>query len=139
MLVLKIIGAALVLLLLFGLMVKLNVYTYEKYKYEFFTETTFGIYIVIYGSAFLGYKWYLNSLSDDKDIINGIVVMVISSLIFLGTMIYNIRITNFFFGLVFTIIQAVLFIPFCVIGLIVIALAIAFFSQSKPTYQINNK
>lgn len=139
MLVLKIIGAALVLLLLFGLMVKLNQYTYEKYKYEFFTETTFGIYIVIYGSAFLGYKWYLNSLSDDKDIINGIVVMVISSLIFLGTMIYNIKITNFFFGLVFTIIQAVLFIPFCVIGLIVIAFAIAYFSQTKPVYQINNK
>jgi len=138
MLVLKIIGAALVLLLLFVLMMKLNVYTYEKYKYEFFTETTFGIYIVIYGSAFLGYKWYLNSLSDDKDIINGIAVMVISSLIFLGTMIYNIKITNFFFGLVFTIIQAVLFIPFCVIGLIVIAFAIAFFSQTKPVYQVNN-
>ncbi|WP_321313649.1 hypothetical protein [Halarcobacter sp.] len=137
MLVLKIIAVAIALFLLFGLMMKLNEYAYKKYSYEFFTETTFGIYMTIYASAYIGYEWYISSLKDEKDILNGIVVMVISFLIFLGTAIYNIKSTKFLFGLVFTIIQAILFIPFCVIGLIVIAFAIAYFSQTKPVYQVN--
>lgn len=137
MLLLKIIGIMLFLLLLYLLMEKINKFTLKKYSYEFFSKDLLGVYIVIYAGLFFGYKWYLNSLVNNTDILNGIILMSIASLIFLTILIKNIKSTTFYFGLLFTIIQAILFIPFVISGFIVILMLFAYFSQTKPVYNIN--
>ena len=134
MIVLKIIGIVVFLLLVYGLMEKLNNYTYKKYSYEFFTLSTLGIYIAIYCGLFFGWKWYLKS--DDP--LNGILVIAIALAIFAFVFIQNIKKTTFKFGFFFTFVQAILYIPISVVGLIVFLCAIAFFAQAKPVYRIDD-
>jgi hypothetical protein len=137
MLVLKIIGVALALFLLYKLVMKINEYTNKKYSHIFFDEITTGVYIAIYAAIYLGYQWYLNALETSNDPLNGLVVISIGILTFICILIYNIKRTKFLFGLVFTFIQAVLLIPFCLIGVLMILGLLALALDAKPVYHID--
>ena len=138
MIVLKIIGIIIFLALLYLLIEKLNTYTYKKYSYKFFTESTLGIYMVIYCGLYIGKEWYISALHSKGDILNGIVIIVIALLIFLFVLISNIKKSNYLFGFFFTFVQAILFIPFCIIGIFFILIVAAFFAQAKPVYRIDD-
>lgn len=133
MLVLKIIAIGIFFLFLYVLMERINLFTQKKYSYKFFSESLLGVYIIIYAGLYFGYEWYLKS----TDPLNGIVVMIVAMLIFIFLLIKNIKNTSLSFGLGFTFIQAVLFIPFCALGFMIIVAMIVYFSQTKPVYKIN--
>lgn len=137
MLVLKILGVGLSLLLLYFLLLKINDYTDKKYSHEFFNEIIAGVYIAIYAAIFIGYQWHLSALNDSGDPLNGIVVIAIGVLIFICTLIYNVKKTKFLFGLVFTFIQAILLIPFCALGAIFILIVVGSYLNAKPVYSID--
>lgn len=137
MFVLKVIGVIVSLCLLFLLMFRLNIYTFNKYKYEFFTQTSFGIYMVIYCGIFFGYRSYENALRVNGDELNGILIIAIALLIFIAVLINNIKSTSFYFGIAFTTVQSLLYIPICIVGFFALLAAVAFFSQTKPVYRVN--
>ena len=137
MLVLKIILFLFLVALIFFILNKINEFTYKKYQYEFFTLEYLFAYTCILGLAYWGYDWYNEALESDGDILNGIVIIIISSAIYLFVLINNIKKSNFFFGLIITIFQTLVFLPFSFIAIIVIFLALLFLSGTRPVYNLN--
>ena len=137
MLVLKIILFLSFIALIFFILNKINEFTYKKYKYEFFTLEYLFAFTCILGLAYWGYDWYNEALKSDGDILNGILIMVISSASYLFVLINNISKSSLFFGLIITILQTIVFLPFSFIVVIVIFLALLFLSGTRPVYNVN--
>lgn len=137
MLILKIVAGIVCLLLLYSVMVKLNSYTYKKYSYEFFTELSVGMYVVIYCGFYFGWEWYINALTENSDTLNGILLIVIALCLLIYMIIKNIKNTSVLFGSLFTLIQMVLMIPISAVALIFLIGLIAFYAQAKPVYNID--
>lgn len=137
MLVLKVILVLAVGALIVYLLNKINILTAKKYKCEFFSIEYFSIFLCIFGLAFWGYDWYFDALKAKGDTLNGILIMAFTSIIYLLVLISNIRKSNFFFGLLITILQTIVFLPLSAAVLIVAIITLLFLSQTRPVYVLN--
>ena len=138
MLVLKIIGILIVAFLIYLLIIKVNEYTIQKYRYEFFNMANFLISAVGYGLLYFGYKWYMSALEKNQDILNGQILIGIGVILILTVIYYNIKNTSGPIGLVLSLIQAPIYSALAVFSLVALIAAIAFFSETKPVYNIND-
>jgi len=141
MFVLSIIGGIIGLVLLFGLVERINTISYRDSKYEYFSTTTAGFVVVGYYFLFFGYSFYETaSHATHGDIFNGIILMIIGAIL-VGINIFN----NYTYEkgrgirvLLFTVIQLVIYVGLAFVGIFIVAIAIAALAQTKPVYVLNN-
>ena len=95
--VLIVVGVVLFLFFLFLIINYSNDKTYEKYKYEFFSWNTYILYSILYVLIYFGRNWYLESLKDHGDILNGILLIIFGICLLIYALINNIKITKSFF------------------------------------------
>jgi len=137
MLVLKIIGILAALFVTHLIIDYLNKYTDKKYNYEFIDWNSYFIVAISYVFIFIGEKAYSHAVESSGDILNGQLLIGIG-IIGLITMLYlNIKNTNFLVGILGTLFQFAIYGVLAVVGLIALLLAGAFFSQTKPVYNLN--
>ncbi|HIQ27733.1 MAG TPA: hypothetical protein EYH42_04460 [Sulfurovum sp.] len=118
MLVLKIIGILIAAFLVYLLIVKVNEYTIQKYRYQFFNMANFLISAVGYGLLYFGYKWYMNALEKNQDLLNGQILIGIGVILILAVIYYNIKNTSGTTGLAFSLIQAPIYSVLAVFSLL---------------------
>lgn len=141
MLVLKIIGGLLILaLVLFSLLI-FDEHCDEKFEHRFFKFSSFVILAVSVGVIQIGKMWYESSLESGSDTLNGLVLMIVGGLILLGVVLYNLKETNFVYGLFGSTIQISIFGTLALISLPIFAvfavLSIIGSFAAKPVYIVN--
>ncbi len=138
MLVVKIIGFLVATYLIFMLVVKINDYTRDKYRYDFFNMTNFTISAIGYGLLYFGYIWYMKALDKHGDVLNGQILIGIGIILLLGVIYLNVKNTSLSAGVSLSIVQAPIYSVLSIIALFVLLASIAFFSETKPVYNIND-
>jgi hypothetical protein len=137
--VLIVVGVLLFLFFLFVIINYSNDKTYEKYKYEFFTWNTYVLYSILYVLIYFGRAWYLESLKDHGDILNGILLIIFGICLLIYALINNIKITKSFFkGLAFSSFQLFVYAPLSIVGLIALIGILGAASQARPVYRIDD-
>jgi hypothetical protein len=139
MTVLKIIGIFLFIGLIYFFIIKINSFSYKKYKYDFFSNELFFLYCIIYALLFFGYDLYVDAVKEKGDILNGILLFAFGVILLAIRLVLNIKIAKFFLGLFFTIVQFIIFIPIALGGLIVLIVILLIATQIKPVYNVNSK
>lgn len=139
MTVLIILGVIIVAIVLYILIDKFNVYTYNKYRYEFFDMTNISTLSVAYIAIFFGYRWYESALIKDGDTLNGILVCSIASIVIMFIIIRNIKATSLLMGIFGSLFLLVVTVPIAAIGLFVFFALMAFASKTTPTYSLNSR
>ena len=133
------VGVVLFLFFLFVIINYSNDKTYEKYKYKFFTWNTYVLYSILYVLIYFGRAWYLESLKDHGDILNGILLIIFGICLLIYALINNIKITKSFFkGLGFTLFQLFVYAPLSIVGLIALIGFLGAASQARPVYRIDD-
>lgn len=138
MLVVKIICFLVAMYLVFMLVVKINDYTRDKYRYDFFNMTNFTISAIGYGLLYFGYIWYMKALDKHGDVLNGQILIGIGIVLLLGVIYLNVKNTSLSAGVSLSIVQAPIYSVLSIIALFVLLASIAFFSETKPVYNIND-
>ncbi|MEA2091281.1 MAG: hypothetical protein U9O83_02815 [Campylobacterota bacterium] len=137
MLVLGIILAVIVAILVYMLTQKIDGYTYTKYEYEFFTTDKFLTFFVAYLLLYFGNDWHEQALKASEDPLNGIVLIFIGALLILVNIYNNINNTSFILGFSVSIFQLVLFGVCSFFAFFALIVAVAFFANTRPVYNIN--
>ena len=138
MTVLYIIGALLVIALIFALVAKINAFSENSYKYEFFTWGNLAFTTVSYITLYFGRKWYLTELIlKDGDTLNGLILIGIGVLMILGLLFTHIKNTNFIFGFIIGLLQLVLYVPASILGIFAFLIAAAWLAETKPVVNLN--
>lgn len=114
-----------------------NGYTDKKVRYRFFTQNHTIAYVAGYLLLFGGYILMKKQWLGDP--LNGLVLIPIGTYILVRTIQNNFDKTRFWYALVGSIIQVILYIPITVVAMFVIYGAIVFFSKTRPVYTINGK
>jgi hypothetical protein len=134
MTMLKLIGFLIALYTLYQIIDRFNRYTQENAGYEFFTmEHTLAMvsgYVVLY----FGWVWG----SQDKDWLDGIIVMLIGLTILTLTIKNNFNQTPRLFAVAGSLMQIIFYIPITLLIIPIVFLAFMYFSQIKPLYNVNS-
>ncbi len=138
MTVLYILGALLVIFIIFVIVGMINDFSESRYNYEFFTWGNLFFTTVAYLSIYFGRKWYLADLiAKNGDTLNGVVLIAIGGLMLLGLLITHMKNTNIIFGFVVGFIQFALYIPASVMSVLMFIMAAAWLSETKPVVNLN--
>lgn len=101
----------------------------------------FILITIAVGLALAGQHWYDAALSSNGDSLNGIVLMVLSALICISFIIYNVVKTNITYGVLGSVTQIAIFgtIGFFSLFILVIYCAICIIPHfyAKPVYVVN--
>ena len=137
MIVLSIIGLIVFSICIYLIIIKVNSISYKNYKYEFFNKHTLALFTTMLVLLFTGKSYYFEAATNNGDIWNGILLFAIGVIIFIIRLILNIKIAGFFKGLVYTIIQLIIFIPLSIIALLVLYGAMVVAARTRPVFRIN--
>lgn len=136
--VLAFIGGVLGLGLIWFLVEKFDGYVYRTYRYRFFDWSNYLLIGLCDGLLYFGIQWFLNAQSSGGDILNGI-LLIIFGVIGLGWIIYhNCKKSSWKIGLLGSLFQIGILSALAVVGAIIVLGLMALFSETKPTYCINN-
>ena len=138
MLVLSIIGIIIGLILLALFIQASNGYSVKLYGYEIFNIESFIISVLGYLAIFFGNSWYMDALKEQGDLLNGEILMVIGGVFLLSVIYLNIKNTSFIYGLVMSIVTEVVYAAATPIVVLVLLMAVSFFAETKPVYNIND-
>lgn len=111
-----------------------NSYTSAHAHYEFFTMDHSLAMVFSYALIFFGYHW----LQNGNDELNGAIVMGIGILILLWIMINNFIKAPRYFAIIGSLLQLIFYIPIAIGAVIIVFVMMAWVSQTKPVYVINN-
>jgi len=137
MLVLKIIGILVAVLISYLIIDYLNNYTHKKYNYEFIDWNSYFVVAISYAFIYFGEKAYVHAVESNGDILNGQLLIGIGIIGLIIMLFINIKKTNFLVGVTGTVFQFAVYGVLAVVGLVAILIAGAFFSQTKPVYNLN--
>lgn len=137
MIVLSIIGIIVLSICVYVIILKVNSISYKNYKYEFFNGYTLALFTTMLVLLFAGKSYYFEAASNDGDIWNGILLFAVGVIIFIIRLILNIKIAGFFKGLLYTILQLIIFIPLSIIALLVLYGAMVVAARTRPVYNLN--
>lgn len=112
-----------------------NAYTQKEAKYRFFTMEHTAAMVIAYGLLWIGYS--LTKSSNDP--LNGIILMIIGAVVLCFVMLNNFKMTPRRIALQGSAMQLVFYIPITMVIIPIVAMAIAFFAQTKPVYSINSR
>lgn len=111
-----------------------NSYTRTHIRYEFFTMNHSLAMVFSYALIFFGYNW----IQNDNDELNGAIVMGIGIFILLWTMINNFIKAPRLYAIAGSLMQLIFYIPIAMGAVIIVFVVLAWASQTKPVYVINN-
>lgn len=137
MFILSLIGIVITALIIYWLIEEINKETYKNEKYRFFTtEHTIG-FVTSYIIMLVGFL----AMKDNwlNDWINGAVIMLVGIGILVLIIHNNFTHTSRSLAIQGSIVQVILYIPIAIAGIVVLFIAYAIFSQTKPVYNINSK
>ena len=138
MMVLSIIGIIIVLVLISLLIAYSNEYSSKVYGYEIFNSGNFIVSVLGYLAIYFGNDWYLEALKTGEDVLNGEVLTLVGIVFLLGVIITNVKRTSLFYGLVMSVVMEILYLAATPIVFFAVLIAMAFLSQTRPVYTINN-
>lgn len=138
MFILSLIGLLSAGILMYGFIQWFNGYTQEKARYAFFTMEHSVAMVFSYAMIFFGNTNMQIELHRNGDALNGALVIAIGLAILIGVIINNFRKTSKKLAVVGTIAQLILYIPIAVGAVVIVAAMLAYFSQTKPVYNINS-
>lgn len=81
----------------------------------------------------------MDAAKVDGDILNGILLFSFGVILLITRLVLNIKIAKFFLGVLFTIVQFIIFMPMALGGLIVLMIILLLATQIKPVYNVNSK
>jgi len=111
-----------------------NTYTRTHARYEFFTmEHSVGM-VFSYALIYFGNRW----MQTGDDWLNGAIVIGIGMLVLIGVVINNFTKTPRLFAIAGSLAQLILYIPIAIGAVIIVVVMLAWFSETKPVYVINN-
>lgn len=138
MFILSLIGLIAAGLLLYGFIEWFNTYTQEKAHYKFFTMEHSAAMVISYAMMFFGNANMQAALKNNGDALNGALIIAIGIIIFIAVIVNNFRNVPRKLAIIGTLLQIVLYIPIAIGALIIVAGMVAYFSQTKPVYNINS-
>ena len=137
MLILKILAALVALYVIYLIAVALNQFTQKRYGYLFLNKKTLITSLSGYGALLFGYSWYMNALDKHGDILNGQILIGIGVVLLFWTIYSNIKNTGLLIGIIFTVIQQIIYLVVGAAGLFILFLLFAAYAQAKPVYRID--
>lgn len=137
MLVLTIIGVLVGLFIVAMFITGSNEHALIKYGYEIFNYANFIVSVIGYVLIFFGYKWLMDDISNGGDTLNGAVLIGVGAIFLIYVVYTNIKNTSFIYGIVYTVFQTIIYIPSSYFAVIAVIMAIAFFSNTRPVYNLN--
>lgn len=139
MIILTLLGLLSASAALYWFIIWFNGYTYACERYEFFTLKYSIAIIFSYAMIFIGTGLFKAALVQHGDSLNGALMIVIGVSILLWVINTNFKNVSVGLALLGTIAQLILYIPIAICAIIIIFAMIAFFSETKPVYNINSK
>lgn len=124
---------------LYGFIEWFNSYTHEKARYKFFTMEHSAAMVISYGLIFFGNGNMQSALENHGDALNGALVIGIGAVILIGVIVNNFKNTPKKLAIIGSIFQIILYIPIAIGAVIIAAVMFAYFSQTKPVYNINSR
>jgi len=137
MLILKILAALVALYVIYLIAVAINQFTQKRYRYLFLNQTTLITSLSGYGALLFGYSWYMNALDKHGDILNGQILIGIGVVLLFWTIYSNIKNTGLLIGIIFTVIQQIIYFVVAAAGALILFLLFAAYAQAKPVYRID--
>ncbi len=139
MIVLGIILGIVIMIVIAILIEKLDTMVSQNYGgYKFFTIGNFITVFVGYVLIYFGHSWFVKAVAKSGDSLNGIVLICIGLFLVLVVVVKNITNTSFILGFTVSIFQLALFAFGSVFAFFALLMAIAFFAETKPVYNIND-
>lgn len=139
MFILSLIGLVIAAFLLYVFIEWFNGYTYKKSGYEFFTMGHSAAMVISYGLIFFGNSNMQSALRDHGDALNGGLVIAIGVVILIGVIVNNFKKTTKKLAFLGTVLQIILYVPIAIGAVIIAAVMLAWFSETKPVYNINSR
>ncbi len=138
MLVLSIIGIIVGLIVIALFIQFSNEYSVRVYKYEIFNVGNFVLSVLGYIAIYFGNEWYIQELKVHGDILNGILLIVIGALLLFSVIYVNIKRTSPLYGFMMSVAEGILYLAATPLVFFVFIAVVAFFSETKPVYNIND-
>jgi len=138
MVVLSIIGIIIALILVSLFIQASNEHSVKTYEYEIFNAGNFIVSVAGYLAIYFGNEWYSDALKEHGDLLNGELLMGIGVLFLLGVVYLNIKNTSLLYGLIMSFVMEILYAAATPVVLLVLLMAVAFFAETKPVYNIND-
>ena len=138
MFVLGVVGVIVALLFLYWLFEYLNNYSLDHYKYEFYSGSRLIVVIIGYWCLFFGHGMYEEALKNSGDILNGQALMGIGALLVFLILYNNFKAVPMTEAIFLSALELLLCVPLAYGAFFLLLAAVAFFSDTKPVYVINN-
>lgn len=138
MIVLSIIGIIIALILIALFIQASNAYSVKVYGYEIFNIGNFVISVLGYIAIYFGNEWYRDALKVQGDLLNGELLMAIGAILLVGVVYLNIKNSSLLYGLIMSVVTEIIYAAATPVVLLVLLMAMAFFAETKPVYNIND-
>ncbi len=139
MTVLFTIGMFLSIIVVYGLIIKFDNYTYGKFKYEFFELKSMAYFSISFALLYFGNSSYETAVLKQGDILDGQLMMLFGILGLVILVSVNIAKAGFIIGIIGSLFQMFVYSILTVIGFTVVMCIIMFFAQTRPVFSINSK
>lgn len=137
MFILSLIAIVLLALFIYMFIEWFNGYSQKTGNYRFFSFEHSIAYIAAYLCIFFGKNLMTSHWMGDP--LNGGILLVIGITILIVTILNNFKRTNRSLAIKGSLAQLILYVPITAVAVILLAAAVAFFSQTKPVYTINDR
>lgn len=139
MLVLTLIGILAAASFIYGFIQKFNDYTREKARYVFFSTEHSIAMVISYGMIFFGQIIFMSALHSHGDCLNGSIITGIGMVILVAVIVNNFSNAPKHIAIMGSIMQVILYIPIAAGALFILFIMFAYFSQTKPVYNVNSR
>ena len=139
MLILTLMGLLAAAFAIYVFILWFNQYTHHHAQYEFFTREHSVAMVFSYALMFFGNSWMQTALTNNKDWLNGAIVLAVGVLLLLGVIINNFKKASKVYALAGSLAQLIFYIPITIGAVIIVAVMVAWFSETKPVYNINGR
>lgn len=139
MLILTLIGLLIAAFAIYTFILWFNKYTYQHAQYEFFTMEHSVAMVFSYALMFFGNSWMQTALANNNDWLNGAIVLVVGALLLMGAIINNFKKAPRLYAIAGSLAQLIFYIPITIGAVIIVAVMVAWFSETKPVYNINGR
>lgn len=115
-----------------------NEYSWSKYGYKIFNVEEFSVYVIAYALFYFGYRWFEKALHHNGDTLNGILLMIIGSIILVALILSSIGHTSIHYGVIMSLVKIVLYAiatPIVIIGLFMVS---AWLMETKPVVRLDD-
>ncbi|MDP3465966.1 MAG: hypothetical protein Q8R86_09385 [Sulfuricurvum sp.] len=139
MLILTLIGLLIAAFAIYTFILWFNKYTYHHAQYEFFTREHSVSMVFSYALMFFGNSWMQTALKNNDDWLNGAIVLAVGVALLLGVIVNNFKQAPRLYAIAGSLAQMVFYIPITIGAVIIVAVMVAWFSETKPVYNINGR